>query len=332
MPTITAYIGVSHFCALLYKSKNDFDIFYSPYVYVDVFANYTDPGDFYLSILELFCKKNGVSISNCDIYVSGFLSIPDFKVPNVKKIEFTKLFENMPKYYPVIVNDFAFATKFFMISSSSFGLLKNNPDLEDSFKMNKSVYPQITSTDLACQLNMDKELLTSVLEEKLKWDANTPVIFMDSRFYGEEDRPLDYIYMFSLINTPGIYDIYLDRGNIILLYNMLNMALNEQKIPLDLSHIEHVGTLVVGSDVTEILISSDENPSVVFQVDANSLKRSPLDEDTEYRIVVKNKELGTVEKNIFGGKLGIIVDSRENNADAFSNMRKFETYHRFLKD
>jgi len=332
MPTIAAYIGVSHFCALLYKNKNDYDFFYSPYVYLpEVFSNYTNEEAFYLSILELFCKKNGVTFSECDTYISGFLSIPEFKAPNIKRMEFTKLFDNMPNYYPVVVNDFAFATKFFMISSSSYGFLQNGAD-DAAFRLNKCIYPHLKAIDVSSQLSLDKEVLSGVVHHNLKWDSNTPVIFMDSRFYGEEDKPLDYIYMISLISTPSVYDIYLDRTHTMLLFNMLNMVLKDEKIPLDLDNIEHVGTLVTGTGITECLISSEEQSSFVFEVEKNTLRKTKLEVDTEYRIVIKNKDLGTIEKNVFGGKLGLIVDTRDNKIDAFSNIRKFDNYLKFLKD
>jgi len=332
MPIITAYIGVSHFSVLLYKSKNYYAFFYSPYVYLEgVFSNYTNEEEFYISIIELFCKKNGVEFSKCDMYVSGFVSVPEFKASNIKRVEFTKLFDNMPTYYPVIVNDFAFATKFFMISETSFGFMANMSD-DVSFRVNKCVYTHLKATDLSSQLSLDREVLLGVVHDKLRWDPNTPVIFMGSRFHGEDDRPLDYIYMCSLISTPGIYDLYLDRANSLLLFNMLNMITEEDKIPLELDSIEHVGTLISGTGVTECLVSSEEDPPNVFEVEKDTLKRMPLKYDTEYRLVIKNKEVGTVEKNIFGGKLGLIVDTRVNKADAFSNIRKFDTYLRFLKD
>jgi len=330
MPTLTAYIGTSNFCVFLYKNKNDYEFFYAPYVYLpEVFSNYTNHEDFYTVIMELFCKKNGVDFSKCDTYISGFVGIPEFKNPKIKRIEFTRLFDNMPTLYPVIVNDFAFATKFFMTSETSYGFLKNGAE-DTTFRVNKCIYPHIKAHDLSSQLELDREVLSGVVEDRLKWDPNTPVVFMGSRFYGEEERPLDYIYMFSLINTPGVYDIYLDRTHTLLLFNMLNTVMEKDKIPLDLESIEHVGTLITGKGEVECLISADNVLPSVFEVEKNTLKKNSLVEDGEYRLVIKNKEIGTIEKTVFGGKLGVIVDTRDDKTEAFGNIRKFDTYLRFL--
>jgi len=332
MPTITAYIETSHFCLLLYKNKTEYDFFYSPYVYLpEVFSNYTNEEEFYTTIMELFCRKNGVDFTKCDIYVSGFVSVPEFKNNNIKRVEFTTLFDNMPNFYPVIVNDFAFVTKFFMVSETSFGFLKSNSG-DTTFRVNKCIYPHLKAIDLSSQLSLDREVLFGVIANKLKWDPNTPVIFMGSRFYGEDERPLDYIYMFSLINTPGVYDIYLDRTHSFLLFNMLNTVMEADKIPLDLESIEHVGTLITGLGQVECLVTSENNSPFVFDVEKNTLRRTPLSDDTEYRLVVKNKDIGVVEKTVFGGRLGVIVDTREDKADAFSNIRKFDTYLKFLNN
>ena len=138
--------------------------------------------------------------------------------------------------------------------------------------------------------------------------------------------------MFSLINTPGVYDIYLDRTHSFLLFNMLNTVMEADKIPLDLESIEHVGTLITGLGQVECLVTSENNSPFVFDVEKNTLRRTPLSDDTEYRLVVKNKDIGVVEKTVFGGRLGVIVDTREDKADAFSNIRKFDTYLKFLNN
>lgn len=333
MPVITAYIGTSNLCILLYKNKSDYEFFYSPYIYLpNLFSNYTTEEEFYTTIIKLFCKKSGVDFAKCDIYISGFVAVPEFKDPKFKRVSFVKLFDNMPNIYPVLVNDFAFATKFFMVASTSFGFLKNVTD-DSTFSVNKSVYPNLRPLDLSSQLNLDKEVLDAVSKDKsIKWDPNTPVVFMGSRFYAEEERDLDYLYMFSLIHTPGIYDIYLDRTHTLLLFNMLNTVTEKEKLSLDLENIEHVGTLVTGKGSVECLISSDEGTPQVIDIDKNTMKRHPLDELTEYRLVIKNHSIGTMERTVFGGKLGIVVDTRDDKVESFKNIRKTDSYLRILKN
>lgn len=333
MPIITAYIGTSNLCVLLYKSKTDYEFFYSPYIYLpELFSNYTTEEEFYTTILKLFCKKNGVDFDKCDIYVSGFVSVPEFKNTKVKRVSFVKLFDNMPSLYPVLVNDFAFATKFFMVASASYGFLKNVTDESTTFSVNKCVYPNLKALDLSSQLALDREVLQSVSRDKsIKWDPGTPIVFMGSRFYADEERDLDYLYMTSLINTPGVYDIYLDRTHTLLLFNMLNTVTDKEKISLDLNTIEHVGTLITGTGDVECLVASENGESKVHDIDKNTINRIPLEELSEYRLVIQNHSIGTVEKNIFGGKLGIIVDTRLDKIEAFKNIRKADQFLRSLK-
>jgi|GEM_PF-1630663 len=333
MPIITAYVGTSNLCILLYKSKTDYEFFYSPYIYLpNLFSNYTTEEEFYTTIIKLFCKKNGVEFDKCDIYVSGFVAVPEFKDPKFKRVSFVKLFDNMPNIYPVLVNDFAFATKFFMVASTSYGFLKNVTE-DTTFSVNKCVYPNLRPLELSSQLTLDKEVLDAVAKDKaIKWDPNTPIVFMGSRFYAEEERDLDYLYMFSLIHTPGVYDIYLDRTHTLLLFNMLNTVTEKDKLSLNLANIEHVGTLITGKGSVECLISSENGDAKVIDVDKNTIQKHSLEETSEYRLVIKNHSIGTVEKTVFGGKLGIIVDTRDNKVESFGNIRKVDSYLRILKN
>lgn len=333
MPIITAYIGASHFCLLLYVNKDTYYFFYSPYIYLpNVFSNHTSEQDFYVNLIKLFCKSKKVSFEDCNIYISGFLNVPDFEHKNINIVKYKDLLVNIKTQYPVLVNDFAFSTKYFMVSHTNYQNYYQSNYL-DPLKLNKSTYSNLTATSLSSQLLLDKELLTNIHNSThLRWDQNTPIVFTDSRFYGERNKPLDYIFMFSSIKDYGVYDIYIDRVQSIVLINMLNTVLNKEELPFSNNTIEHVGTLATSIGDISCIISSNNNGPYGITSDNDTIKKVHLEPNKEYNIQIKNRHFGIINKKVHSGKLGLILDNRENKIDAFDSSSNFELYAKFLSD
>lgn len=330
MPIITAYIGTSHFCLMLYKSSQDYSFFYSPYVYLpNIFLNNTSEQEFYISLIKIFCKNKKINFDSVIIYITGFLSTPNFTLDNVKKMDYSQIMFSFKDLYPVMVNDFALSTKFYIASKTKYQDYYQNDHLE-ALKLNKSIYKNIKAESIYEQISLDKEVLNNVYNSNIKWNFETPIIFMDSRFSYQILRPYDYVYMLSLINSPGIYDIYLDQSQSFILIKMLNIVLNKIEIPIDLLNIEHICTLINTTSDISCIVTSDGIEDYSISHLKDSIKSYSLDYQKDYEIIVTNNRLGTITKQIKGGSLGIVIDSREDRQKSLNDTLNFDMFVNFL--
>ena len=74
-----------------------------------------------------------------------------------------------------------------------------------------------------------------------------------------------------------------------------------------------LGTLINSPGMTECLIERESGPSQFVDVKPNELFFIPMEESTTVKLQVKNASLGTQERFVSGGKLGLIIDTRPKN-------------------
>ncbi len=332
MPILSLYVDVSNFTALLYKSSDDFRFFYSSHIYIpDLFSNYTNESEFYKSILELFCSKNGVELEACEVVATGFLNPPKIDLPKYTQVSLAQALQTVKSYKPVIVNDFSVISDDAITSKVSADLLEGSGEFVD-FQANKSVYPNLTYTDINFQLNSDHLILKNIKGNTIfNKKPNKPVVFMGSRFSGSQTWDIDYILACSLVNDPGIYTICIDRENATLLVGMLSLVksgFNAESIETD---IENIGTLVTTNDAVEVLLEPVSKPPKMIDVPKNQFMFIPFSEESA-RLVIKSHKLGTLEKRIEGGKLGVIVDTREDESAIFLNTGQINSLIKSIRD
>ena len=76
---------------------------------------------------------------------------------------------------------------------------------------------------------------------------------------------------------------------------------------------EQLGTLINSPGETTCLIETDLGTSQLLDVGPGRIAFVPLEMSDQARVVIKSVNLGSIERNVQGGKLGLIIDTRTKN-------------------
>jgi len=326
MPVLAAYVGLQSISGLVFKGPKDYQVYSYPYVYSpEAFSANFSSSDFYSAVFETFCKQSGVKFSECEVVITGFLEphILDFEV-NYTSID--KALEAMKEYNAVLVNNYAIVTP---LGFKSFLPLEKGSvcgktfELEErNFYANMALYPQIFPTDMASQIDLDSNISKLICNTSIEYIKDKPIMFMGSRFSGRKyHEELSYLLMVSLVRDPGVYELKFDPTNEHVLSTLLK-ARNVTKASMEY-HPTAVGTLISTTGPLECMVTTDIGTSQVIELQVNKLFIVPLSEGEKAKIVLKTLGMDTIEKEIFGGTLGIIFDTRERKEDLIGETRVF---------
>ncbi len=320
MPIISAYVGDSKIFGLFAKSSKEFEFFDFPYLYSSqLFSNHSDESTFYKAVFEVFCKKFKTTLAKCPIYLTGFAESSGFDQFN--RISLSNVLSSFQVFYPVLINSYSIITRDILISEISKNFAIDDDSKQDIYA-NLSIYPHLTFFDNISRFHADGVLTAAALKNGLNMPADQKVLFMGSRFLDSISRPSDYLLMMSLFPKAGVYNLCLDKNNSMLLEASLKLVptsnlVDDLDIPILEDSIEYIGTLVSTTGSIECLVKSEVGTAQLFDVAPNTLFTVPLPKDCKSRVVIKNGTLGMVEKELSGGTLGIIFDTREQK-DTFS--------------
>lgn len=326
MPVLTAYIGLQSVNGLIFKSSEDYQFYTYPYVYSpEVMSGYYSGSAFYKAVFEYFCEQSKVKFSDCDILLTGFFEphILDFKI---EYASIDKVLEFIKSYNSVLVNNFAIVTQlgfksFLPLEKGSVCGKTFEPD-EQNYYSNMTIYPQIFPVDLSSQIDLDSNISKLICNTKIDFSADKPILFMGSRFTGKKyHKELDYLLMISLIRDSGIYKINVDEKNTVILSSLMQMQ------NIKNSNIDHepvsVGTLISTKGPLECMVSTDIGTSQVIELQADKFFVLPLGEGSKAKIVLKSQGADAIEKEVSGGSLGLIFDTRENKEDLIGETKLF---------
>lgn len=309
MPILAAYIGAHDVTGLIYKSSEDYSFWSYPYVYSpELFSAFTTETSFYRYLFDQMCKDKGLKCSDCDIILSGFLQPPKLEIGLKMYVSMYELMMRTENYYPVMINNYAIASKDQIFSSKPLEDIEETNDLtEENFYANLSLYPQVVVSDLVSRVDMDSKLLQSV--QSFKVPADKPIVFLGSRFndlHGISD--INSMLILQLLQDSGIYDVYLDVQSKTLLTSMLRMYLGKDSGIGD--YPEKLATIVSLSGNLECLISSQIGTSQIIDLEKDKIFVLPLPKDERTKIMLKSPGKPSIERIVGGGKSGIIFDTR----------------------
>lgn len=319
-PILSINIGSSYISFLYFQEGQDPKTAVFPYVYnKNLFGHLTTESKFYSDVIKTIAKSLKLPATGYTTLVSGF--------PEPPKVDLdVKLYSSVEKSLGVF-NDLSCIYvghfKFLQANSFMYACLredsKEGPSVtlieKMNYESNISLYPQINPIDELKRFDMDTVSRIHSAQMNNILDPKKPVVFSGYSFYKDLNRSpfLTYLLALDLIKEHGSFELKVDEQNIIPNLGLINLY--DSKVFNSISNysLMNLGTLLNSPAPTECLLETDYGTSQLIEVEKDKLFFVPLEEGSSARIVAKSSVLGMLEKNINGGKLGFIIDTRDKN-------------------
>ncbi len=325
MPVLTAYFDVSEISFLLEKDDKELEFFHFPYAYSsEVFLNQSSQEEFNKAVIEAVLEERKLKLSSCDLVLGGFITPPKVGVEDKLSLDLLSIFHTINYFYPVLVNNYSVMTKVAVLSFENCPEKSSDPDQSYRDDIgNRSIYPQIIPADIPSLSDLDRKIVERSHTGNFSYSSDFPIVLCGSRF----NKPrtvdyLDYILALDLIRKPGIYDLYLDRKNSLILLSLLKIYKKEMENDPK-QYFEALGTVINSPGDTECLVSSDVDTGQFFDVKRDNIYFVPVDLKGQENVSVKNSMLGSIKDSIQGGRAGLVIDTREGNGSVYDNVRVF---------
>lgn len=313
MPILSVYFGSSEVSFLVINGPEDYKVFNYPYI--------SENENFLKDLVKLATKELGIKLSDCDVLTCGFPEVLGGFLNPKMSYSLEKVIPKISNYFTCFVDNFTVITPNGFLSCADISEL-NAEDV--NALSNLLLYRNVIQTDTFDQINVDN-MIRFFPKEITSLRTGSSVLFSGDRFSSSfKDDAFSYLLMFDLIKTPGIFQIKLDKNN--MLANLVMVSMYNQEFPnlaKDRSFLD-VGCLVNAPGGAEILRESQDGSSQLVDVKAGEVFIIPVLENTTSRIVVKSQSLGNVEKIVSGGRLGLIIDTRAKNDPKLFNKGYFE--------
>jgi hypothetical protein len=296
MPVLSFYEGYGEMSFGVFNNEldsNDHILFSFPYTYsYNLFSNSFTKEKFYEDVFFLASEELGIRIEDYDLYTVGVLQNPE--VPFEVKKSISLLDTLVPN--TMFVSFFLYGMK-----DNYFSYFPRNLKQDFNFRANLDLYHNIVyseSRDIVLKDSLLRQILST---SDLQVDSEE-ILFTGDRIREFHFNPaLTYLLMFDLLKDPGSYYIRLDTNN---LYAHTQL--------FEFNNVDHraIGTLINIPSKIECLIETELGAPQLITLDADTLFVVPLDHGESARILIKSSGQN-FEKQVFGGELGIILDTRE---------------------
>jgi hypothetical protein len=335
MTALSVFTDLHNINLLLYKSPDEYWFENFPYVYSkSVYSASFSEEEFYTEIFDNFCSAHGVKLTDCEVLMTGFLESPrlgsdarsDFsKKVNVKLTKsLYEIISAITGYNLILINNHSILTKDGCLSNTTVRPLRKPGELldveEENYYANLELYPQIIANDLTTQIDLDSNI-AALLKPEFKLTPDLPIVFGGSRFAQKSMfNELDHLLMLNFIKGTGIYDVYLDKNNALVLFTLLKMYAPDVKVTPDILHEE---TVVSSTGTIESVIQTHEGTSQLVHIDKNRLLVIPSAKGENLKVKIKARDLGEFEKVFEGANLGLVYDTRETKTISAQDIKSF---------
>ncbi len=327
-PIVSANFGTSSVSVLYFDPTGSFKVFSFPYSYsYSIFKNSVSEADFNLEVIKLACKSFKVSLKDCDLVATAFPNFPVIDTEIKLSTTLDQVLSSITDYNCI------YAGYFKVLENSGFTYTfpiseQTNSSENDATNLfgNLSIYPQITFFDDKKKFAIYNMAKMQRSQNRATLDSAKPVLFTGYSLqnFSGKNQYLSYILCIDLIKEVGCFEIKLDEANILTNLAAINMYKAGNTNVLDDRKLVSLGTLLNTPGYTECYVEGDTGTSQLITLEKEKLFFLPLEEGATAKIVVKNAVLGNLEKNIKGGRLGLILDTREKNDPQFTSQDYFE--------
>jgi len=317
MPTLYVYLGLSGVDILKFKSQSDFEFKKLPYAYSKaVFSNLVNPRDYYFKLLELISKEMKVKMKP-DEFVIGCSPYVSCRLEGYECIGVIDILKKIRTNW-ILADGFSVITPHHFVSYFPYKHRDYDSSEALDYFSNKYLFPQTLFSDQTSLDYFDCLTRKFIPEILTPFDSERPVIFSGERFKNyESSEPYTYLLMLDLIRSQGFFNLKLDDFSKLSLSSLFSSKINLNKLEVNslletLDEVDYisVGTLLNTLGAVEILFETDVGSSQFIKLKENEIFIFPLYSEEKARVVVSNKNLGDIEKEVSGGTLGFIVDTR----------------------
>lgn len=318
MPVLSLKYGNSSVNAVYLDDEGEVSDYLFPYGYSkDLYAHFYAENDFYSDITDLIMSKLDVEKEGLKIIATGFPSIPTIGHEYTSSLTVDQLLSKVEDYEVVcITNGTVFTQKDYL---SYFDTEKVKlGSMETNYLLNLAIYTNAFPTrpsDYNLLLSSIWGMLNSNRKNTKELILNSkPILFfgdiLNEKFIDQEFESIAYLYFVSMVVNPGVYNLKIEDSNLIL--HLLHLKMHNYDLSQQYEQFEpeSLGTLVNSPGETSCLVSTDLGTSQLMDIKPGRIFFIPLDKNASARLVIKSQELGSVEKTVQGGKLGVIVDTR----------------------
>ncbi len=305
MPVLSFHEGISELSFLLLENPGDLEnskkLSY-PYTYSEkLFGRSFTKQEYYNTLFQTVANEFGIKLSDVEIFASGVLSVPEVPIEPTKK---AYLINSIPENYIYLSsNIFAVGNDYI------FAYPLSDIDPEDNSKANLAIYSNVNyheTSDVLAKDSILRNFSTNFVLEPRE------VVITGERCSDKRiSAAITHLLIIDILRESGIFNIKLDEEN-----NFVHSFMFESFEPQSIS----IGTLINSPGKTECLYETDVGTKQLIDLDAGKLFIIPLDAGSTARVMVKSSGWKG-EKVVYGGELGVILDTREkSNGGVFKEM------------
>lgn len=335
-------LGLTNTSFLLYKSSSDFSTYNYPYSYLPLYLE-TTKKDFYLDIFDYVSGEMGINFSECDVIVTALL---DSKVGDYP-LKSSKLLSDV---LPVVVDySYVFVDQCSLIYGNSYIHATPRFDFSPVLKLNEP--EKINAYANSMMYNnyhpqkdfdiFDRDDVVRALFNEISKTVEAPkqkIIFSGDRFAGNINlKSLAFLLAIDLVKQPGFYELYIDRDNV------LGCAAHIADYEKDASSIvsslklEFAGNLLNSPGGVECLVKTSVGTTQMIDLHVETIQVVPMERDASSTIYVKHQGLGSLEKSVQGGDMGLLIDTRLKDLqtqviDSETRHKKYREWQHLLEE
>lgn len=311
MPVCVVYAGLSCVSILIVKTPDDKIQLNFPYSYSDYFSgNFKNKKNFVDALIERFFSENNLNKTDFQFAFCWYPEIPNQSDTSVSSISLNQLIKETTDFsLCIFVNRYGIFTQDYGNMYASLNPDTSNDLAQDvveemNLASNSYVFPQIIPNNVFDVIDEDNNVRFINIEPKEK------IIITGDRFFGRNTHESP-ILAFDLIKKPGVFDFRIDTKNMWIMLELIS-RMNEKMGEILSANTDFAGgTLVNSPGGAECLVSGEEGSDRLLVVKDNSIFVLPLNKGSRAKITVKGSVLNTTQKSIWGGELGLVIDTRE---------------------
>ncbi len=318
MPILSLKYGSSNVNAVYVGDSGEVSPFFLGYGYSkDLYAHFYSEQNFYADIVDHIISQLKVSKEGLQVIATGFPTVPAIGQDYASSVTLDELFKKVDDFEVVCLSNGAVFTQ---NNYLSFRDSKNTKfgNMETNYLLNLSIYNNAFPTrpsDYNLVLSNIWGMLNGNRENTKELMLNSkPIVFFGDVFYKDlinhDFETIAYLYFISMVVNPGVFNLKIDNTNLLAHFLHLKSFNVDYSKYYEKFEPEILGTLVNSPGETSCLVSSDLGTSQLVDIKKDRIFFIPLESGANARLVVKSVELGSVEKTVRGGKLGIIIDTR----------------------
>lgn len=316
MPTLSIKYGSSSVSYLYLKKDGSYTWRSFDYTFLsNLYAHFTSEQKFYTDIFNYILKSAKVVKKDLKVVATGYPTVPSIDYPYELAKDLEALAGSDSRYEVINSDQYSFYTQNLdkIHQSSHFSSLvgEDKDYLANMYFYNGSL--PATLDNLALFFSHLEESHKKAVYDVSQIKENRPKLISGDILQAgnKEIKNALYIYLISIIKPLGFHSVFIDERDSYYHFLLLKTFSSEFETLYNEYQPEAMGTLLNSPGETSCLFESEVGTKQLVELASNKLFIVPSGVSTNYRVLVKNTVLGDVERQVKGGSIGIMIDTRD---------------------